>query len=68
MVRHAGLIESRIEPVVPSVFLPSTFIAILAMLVAAFFNGGTIVNPASIGFGVCVIGYGICSYLESWYA
>ena len=66
--KHAGLIESRIEPVVASVFLPSTFIAILAMLVAAFFNGGTIVNPASIGFGVCVIGYGICSYLESWYA
>ena len=66
--KHAGLIESRIEPVVPSVFLPSTFIAILAMLVAAFFNGVTIVNPASIGFGVCVIGYGICSYLESWYA
>jgi len=64
----AGCIESRIDPVVPSIFLPSTFFAILAALVAAFIFDGRILNPTSIGFGVCAIGYGICSYVESWYA
>ena len=60
-------IESRIDPVVPSIFLPSMFFAILIALVAGFVNGGTIFNPATIGLGVCALGYGICSFPESYY-
>ena len=60
-------IESRIDPIAPSVFLPSMFFAILIALVAGFVNGGTIVNPVTIGLGVCALGYGICSFPESYY-
>jgi hypothetical protein len=61
-------IESRIEPVVPSVFLPSMFFAILIALSVCFVNGGSIFNPAVIGIGVCALGYGICAFPESYYA
>jgi hypothetical protein len=60
-------IESHIEPVLPSVFLPSMFFAILIALTVCFVNGGVFLNPAVIGFGVCALGYGICAFPESYY-
>ena len=60
-------IESHIDPVAPSIFLPSMFFAILIALVVGFVNDGNIINPTTIGLGVCALGYGICSFPESYY-
>ena len=66
--RYADRIESRITPVVPNVFLPSAFIAVLIALVVGFFCDEVFSNPYSLGCYTCALGYFACAFPESYYA